>query len=295
MNKNIKNIRNKLLKITKYGILNKQDYFNYVDDIIKNNLFSYLQEVLNRYYNLDVYKIRDIDKFKNISWEFILKNNKSDFLYKLSALYKNKNVYQIGKYVYSSNYNYTNITIEGPYDNNYNSIVTTSYINTDITNDKIKLNILYNININKIFIYKTGEWVFNDILNTYTPIKKHLLQSIYNITQDNVLTEIPAYMGEVYLLEIHKLNPFEIHNFKLNIVLNNLLGEITEIDDHKYTQKYYYKDIEMSKKLKHFKTYLNVKKYSTNEIQLFDNYDENLNYDDNLLKNYELSIDFLLS
>jgi hypothetical protein len=100
--KKLQKIYKDIDKIAKKGRDNIQEYKDYIDEIINNGDFGYLEQCLYYYYNIEINE--NIDYVKNRTYNDILFNTHSNFLIKLKRLFQSKDIYQVGlDYYLSSN------------------------------------------------------------------------------------------------------------------------------------------------------------------------------------------------
>jgi uncharacterized protein with PIN domain len=92
--KKLDKIYNKIDKISLKGRDNKLEYFKYISELVDKGDYSAFEETLLIYYNFNVIGEKDIESYKEDSWNIICQNTKTTFLTKLSRIYKRKGIYQ---------------------------------------------------------------------------------------------------------------------------------------------------------------------------------------------------------
>lgn len=103
--KRINKIHNKINKIAEKGKNNKLEFYNYIDEIISNGDYVYFQEVLLKYYNINIIDEKDFNSYRERAWESICLKTDSKLSSNLSNLYKKEGVYQISYNIYFSSNN----------------------------------------------------------------------------------------------------------------------------------------------------------------------------------------------
>jgi hypothetical protein len=96
-------IKKKINSIAKIGTDNFLEYYKYIDELINKGDYSAFQELLQIEYNIDTYEYRSILEMRSDTYKMIVEQTKSDFLQKLSELYKKRGVYQQGFDIYLDN------------------------------------------------------------------------------------------------------------------------------------------------------------------------------------------------
>jgi hypothetical protein len=94
-------IKRKIDSIAKVGMDNFLEYYKYIDELINKGDLSSLQELLELEYNIDTQKYRTVIEMREKTYKIIVEQTKSDFMQKLSILYKKVRVYQQGFHIYS--------------------------------------------------------------------------------------------------------------------------------------------------------------------------------------------------
>lgn len=98
--KKLEKIYNKIDKISSKGRDNKLEYFKYINELVDKGDYSAFEETLLIYYGFDVSNEKDIESYKEDSWDIICQNTKTPFLTKLSKIYKQKGIYQSSFNIY---------------------------------------------------------------------------------------------------------------------------------------------------------------------------------------------------
>jgi len=93
-------IYNKITQIAQKGSFCYIEYYNYIDDIISNEEYVFLQDVFSIYFNTDIRMYKSITILKQKSWIVALSNTDTSFMYRLKSFYDANNVYQVGQNIY---------------------------------------------------------------------------------------------------------------------------------------------------------------------------------------------------
>lgn len=96
-------IKKKINSIAKIGTDNFLEYYKYIDELINKGDYSAFQELLQIEYNIDTYEYRSILEMRSDTYKMIVEQTKSDFMQKLTNLYKKRGVYQQGFDIYLDN------------------------------------------------------------------------------------------------------------------------------------------------------------------------------------------------
>lgn len=96
----------KIDKIAKGGKEAIFDYKKLIDDIVLNGEYQYLNEVMFKYYNIDISTFEDIDSMKNNTFDTIRFNTKSTYEEKVKTFLQLYGVYQVGRSVYLNDNTY---------------------------------------------------------------------------------------------------------------------------------------------------------------------------------------------
>ena len=94
-------IKRKIDSIAKIGMDNILEYYKYIDELINKGDYSDFQQVLELEYKIDTHEYRSILEMREDSYKMIVEQTKSDFLQKITKLYKDNGVYQQGFDIYS--------------------------------------------------------------------------------------------------------------------------------------------------------------------------------------------------
>jgi hypothetical protein len=101
--KKVEKVYRKIDTLALVGYDNKIEYFNYIDELINNGNYSYLEEALLYYYNYDIHDKRSVNSYKDESWDVICSKTTTNHLIQIANLYKSKSIYQISYGVYDIN------------------------------------------------------------------------------------------------------------------------------------------------------------------------------------------------
>lgn len=96
----VNKIYKKLISLSSKGKDNILEYYKYLDEIVDKGDYSVLEQVINIYFKIDISKYQSIEKFRDKVWNEICLETKLPILEKINKLYKSKNIYQIGNYIY---------------------------------------------------------------------------------------------------------------------------------------------------------------------------------------------------
>lgn len=99
--KRVDSIFNKIINISQKGNDYYLNYYNYIDDLLRNNEYLLLQDVFNKYFKTDIRQWNSIPILKQESWRVVTFNTNSMYMYRLKDYYNSKNVYQIGQKIYN--------------------------------------------------------------------------------------------------------------------------------------------------------------------------------------------------
>lgn len=98
--KKLTKIYKRIDKVASKGKDNKQEYFNLIDELLNRGDYVSFVETLLTFYEIDVSNYQTINRYKEESWKSICEKTESNFLKKLSSLYKSKGIYQISFNIY---------------------------------------------------------------------------------------------------------------------------------------------------------------------------------------------------
>lgn len=103
--KKINKIYSKIDSIAKKGELGRIEYYQYVDDLFRDGLYSTFQDTLLRKYSIDTIDITNVDDVKKKTFDQIRFQTNSKFQEDLKKFCESLNVVQIGQNVYRYGYN----------------------------------------------------------------------------------------------------------------------------------------------------------------------------------------------
>jgi hypothetical protein len=115
---------------------------------------STFEQALYYFYQIDISTYQYLGDVKKKTWDEVLFQTKSDFLKKLSKIYKEKDVYQISYDVFTNNPNAVSITYSNPLSSTYSTTSFTQSISLVREGENVILNVTNN-NIKSISISKT--------------------------------------------------------------------------------------------------------------------------------------------
>jgi hypothetical protein len=147
-------ISNQVEKIATKGKDNFIEYYKYIDELVAKGDYAAFEQALYYFYQIDISNYQYLNDVKKKTWDEVLFQTKSDFLKKLSKIYKEKDVYQISYDVFTNNPNAVSITYSNPLSSTYSSTPFTQSISLTRDNEVFKLNI-QNSKIQNIIISKT--------------------------------------------------------------------------------------------------------------------------------------------
>ena len=198
-------IFNRVDKIATKGKDNFIEYYKYIDELVAKSDYAAFEQSLYYFYQIDISNYQYLGDVKKKTWDEILFQTKSDFLKKLSKIYKERNVHQISYDVFTNNPNAVSISLSNPLSSTYS--VTSFSQSISLTRDVeiFKLNVI-NPNIQNIIISKTI-WATqsappltlkNDIMNSWNLgyEGRNPLPDTFEPTQTTLLQRIPvSYIG----------------------------------------------------------------------------------------------------
>jgi hypothetical protein len=198
-------IFNQVDKLATKGKDNFIEYYKYIDELIAKSDYGAFQQALYYFYQIDISDYQYLSDVKKETWKEVLFQTKSDFLKKLSKIYKERNVHQISYDVFTNNPNAVSISLSNPLSSTYS--VTSFSQSISLTRDVeiFKLNVI-NPNIQNIIISKTI-WATqsappltlkNDIMNSWNLgyEGRNPLPDTFEPTQTTLLQRIPvSYIG----------------------------------------------------------------------------------------------------
>jgi hypothetical protein len=262
------------------------EYTKYIDELIDKGDYAELEQVLYDYYYIDIIDASDVEVIKKKTWDPILFQTTSSFLKKLSNLYKKKGVYQSSFDILTSDPNIIQIGLSQPLSITFSQTGYTQSISFTREEDVVSVNVLnsetYLIQISR------ADWE-NDL-----PINVEILQNINVGTQSSIKTQIPVTHSREYLVKTYERASFLELNYKLDIVKDNIIGQIREIDTYTADAKYYLKNQQYARIIGEVIYYLEVTDIN-GETTLLAEDDPYLSFDQNLLNRYNLAINILLA
>lgn len=282
-------IYNQIDKLAKKGKDQVFEYYKLIDDIVNKGEYGFFEQTLYNYYNIDPVNYLTVDDVKKKTWSEILFQTNSSFLSKLKKIYDSKNVYQIGINIYSNDLNYLQIVVSEPMSQTFSNISTTQSVSFNRNGDFVYFNTT-EPDIFRINTYKTDNWV--DIDGVSIPNSRRLID-IISITQSSTKLSIPTtHFGE-YLISVESRSPFNLINYKITLLNNNLLGQIKEYDVYNPDKDYLIQNVDYAKLTGQKRTNLDVIK--NNIVTSLTNYDDSISEDQNLLNKYTMAVDILIS
>ena len=152
--KKLAKIFNQVDKIATKGKDNFIEYYKYIDELVAKGDYATFEQALYYFYQIDITNYQYLNDVKKKTWDEVLFQTKSDFLKKLSKIYKEKDVYQISFDVFTNNPNRVSITYSNPLSSTYSTTSFTQSISLVREGENIILNVT-NKNIKSISISKT--------------------------------------------------------------------------------------------------------------------------------------------
>jgi len=147
-------IFNQVDKIATKGKDNFIEYYKYIDELVAKGDYAAFEQALYYFYQIDISNYQYLNDVKKKTWDEVLFQTKSDFLKKLSKIYKEKDVYQISYDVFTNNPNAVSITYSNPLSSTYSTTSFTQSISLVREGENVILNVTNN-NIKSISISKT--------------------------------------------------------------------------------------------------------------------------------------------
>jgi hypothetical protein len=288
--KRIDSIHSRLDKIALKGKDNYLEYSNYFNDLSKTGDYDNLLQCLYIHYSVKVDEIKSYESFKKGAWKEILFKTDANINKRTKKLYDKKQVYQTGFDIYSSDINFSTITLSNPLSSTYSTTNFPKGINISYSNNSIRL-VTTNSNIYDIVLSKA-------IWGTASNIPKNVqeFQKIIGLTQSTYKLEIPTTHDTQWLVTTYERPNYKVLNYKLNVnTTNKYLGKI--IEEGVYTDEYKYliKNREYARITKTRKTFLEVKKVGATQSVIIDQDDLKLSEDNNLYNRYVIAVNLLLS
>jgi len=295
--KQIQRIYKKIDKLAVKGKDSQFEYFALVDEFIDRGDFDNFRQTLYYRYDIDTTTyFENIPRLKSKTWKAILFNTNSPIQSKIKKLFDSRKVYQQGYDIWSDAITTLSFSMSSPLSSNYSITSSTQSIVPSRIGDKV----YFTINDPKIYSMEIikCEWVF--INGHEQPLGKsiEMFQSINTLaTQSTYQTEISVNNGRQYLVKSYSQNEnidFTKLNYKLIITKNSFLGQIKEYDIYQQNPSYFSEDAGLAKFKGLKKTFLEVTKPSAT-MSLYVTYDSNQKEDLNLVKRYEIALNYLLS
>ena len=278
-------IYKKIDSIATKGRDNVFEYTKYIDELVSNGDYAELEQVLYDYYYIDIIDAADVDVVKKKTWDPILFQTTSSFLKKLSNLYNKNNVYQSSFDILTFDANAIQMNLSNPLSSTFSQTGYTQSISFTRQEDVVSINVLnsetYLIQISR------AEWV-DDL-----PTNIEILQNINIGTQSSIETQIPTTHSREYLIKTYERSSFLELNYKLDVVKNNIIGQIREIDTYTANAKYYLENQQYARIVGEVIYYLEVTDLD-GETTLIDANNTSLSFDQNLLNRYKTALDILI-
>ena len=103
--KKVNKIYSKIDAIAKKGELGRIEYYQYIDELFRDGLYSTFQDTLLRKYSIDTIDISNVDYVKKKTFDQIRFQTNSTFQEDLKKFCDSANVVQMGQNVYRYGYN----------------------------------------------------------------------------------------------------------------------------------------------------------------------------------------------
>lgn len=287
----------RIMKLAVKGKDQISEYHKLVDEFIERGDFDNYTQTLYYYFSIDVTKYNgNILDIKNKTWPDILFQTNTPLQKKIKKIYDDRQVFQQGFDVYSDSVVTIGLTISQPLSSTFSVTSSTQSVTPSRTGNYIYFT-TNDPEIYRMELFKC-EWIttngveqpFAKTLQLFQRFKMFATQSAY-------LTEISIYHGRQYLVRTFSRNSniqFTELNYKLSVTRNTLLGQIIEVDSYEQDPAYYYRDPVLAVGSGDRKTFLEVRKTGTSSIYV--TYQNPLwNEQQNLLKRYEVAVDYLIS
>jgi hypothetical protein len=262
------------------------EYTKYIDELIDKGDYAELEQVLYDYYFIDIMDAADVQVVKTKTWEPILLQTTSSFLKNLAKLYKSKNVYQSSYDIFSSDPNIIQMNLSDPLSSTFSQTGYTQSISMERVDDIINIDIL-DTDIYMVQI-SLADWVDDE------PTNIELMKSVTVGTQSSITTQIPTTHSREYLIKTYTRPNFAELNYRLDIVKDNIIGQILEIDTHTANAKYYLQNQQYARIIGEVIYYLEVTDLN-GEKTLINTDNNSLSFNQNLLNRYSIAIDILLA
>lgn len=198
-------IFNQVDKIATKGKDNFIEYYKYIDELVAKGDYAAFGEALYYFYQIDITIHQYLNDVKKKTWDDILFQTKSDFLKKLSKVFKEKNVYQISYEVFTKNPNTVSITYSNPLSSTYSATSLTQSFSLTRDGEVFKINVtdpkVYNLLITEVSWATQSAPILtskSDILNSWNLgyEGKNPLADTFVPTQTSFIQRIPiTYIG----------------------------------------------------------------------------------------------------
>ena len=129
-------IFNQVDKIATKGKDNFIEYYKYIDELVAKSDYAAFEQALYYFYQIDISTYQYLNDVKKKTWDEVLFQTKSDFLKKLSKIYKEKDVYQISYDVFTNNPGAVSITYSNPLSSTYSTTSFTQSIDNTFATDQ---------------------------------------------------------------------------------------------------------------------------------------------------------------
>lgn len=252
--KKLAKIFNQVDKIATKGKDNFIEYYKYIDELVAKGDYATFEQALYYFYQIDITNYQYLNDVKKKTWDEVLFQTKSDFLKKLSKIYKSQDVYQISFDVFTNNPNRVSITYSNPLSSTYSTTSFTQSISLVREGETIRLDI-NNKNIKSISISKTiwatqsappltikgstsspgtilNSWYLgyegrNPLPDTFVPTQTRLVQNIevsYIGTSNQNINLSSLVIGDVFTMSVTP-NLAYISGQRLSITQSNIYFE----------------------------------------------------------------------
>lgn len=296
--KKIEKIFNKIDKLATKGKDQIQEYYKLIDELIDKGEYSYLEQCLSKFYEIEASSFSNVVDVKTKTWNDILFLTNSSFSKKLKKLYDSKNVYQIAFDIHSDSASIVGLTVSLPLSITYSTTSSTQSVIPSKNGNYVYLN-TNDESVYKLDIFR-AEWDMVD--GIYQPIPRSLkqLQTIEVFaTQSLYQTEIPISHGREYLVKSYSRkslpNTFVRLNYKLTITKDSLIGKIVEIDTFTQKGEYFLQNKEFAKVMGNRVTYLEAIKTGATQSYIITSESLSLSEEQNLINRYKIAVEYLLS
>ncbi len=279
-------------KISLKGKINFLEYYKLVDELVDKGDYNSLEQSLYYYYGINSIEYRDVESLKKGSWEEILFQTESPFLIKLKKLLDKNSVYQLSYDIYSNDMN-INVSLSPPLSVTYSSTGLTSSFSLSKVGEVLYMNV-ENQNLRYINIERS---IWSTQSGIYQPTFTEPFQEFFIGTYSNIKLDVTTSVLRDYKItaEIRSTQSYAVVNHQLRITQQSLLGRIIEQEIFTPDANYYLENSEFAKIMRSKKTYLEVYKGDSISPEIFAYDDLSKTEDQNLLKRYELAVNFLKS